>query len=176
VVNRDRTLDLLAHRLDRAANTVPDIYDHLDEQRSYAPVLAAQDTSRPTVGGGISDPTGRTVVQLDEAGCRRRAIDDYVASIALGIDCLERECRQALGWRMAQSPADSASDAHLSDTPLCIDCKTKIPTVRTGRDGATIDDRRCIDCGRAWDDLLDRRRDEAHDRRLRRHAARYGSA
>jgi hypothetical protein len=171
---RDRTLDLLAHRLDRAANTVPDIYDHLDEQRSYAPVLAAQDTSRPTAGG-ISDPTGRTVVQLDEAGCRRRAIDDYIASIELGVKLLEEECRRALGWRMAQSPTDSETEARLALTPLCVDCTTKIPTVRTGRDGTTIDDRRCIDCGRAWDDLLDRRRDEAHDRRLRRHAGRYGT-
>jgi hypothetical protein len=162
---RDRTLDNLAHRLDRAANTVPDIYDHLDEQRSYAPHLAAQDTSRPHGAGGIADPTLATVIHLDEAGRRRRAIDDYIASIELGVKLLEQECRHALAWRMAQKPTDSETDARLALTPLCVDCRTKVPAIRTGRDGTTIDDARCIDCGPAYDLQVSERRLERLQRR-----------
>jgi hypothetical protein len=174
VTARDRTLDLLAHRLNRAANTVPDIYDHLSEQRNYAPHLAAQDTSRPHGAGGIADPTLTTVIHLDEAGRRRQAIHDYIASIELGVKLLEQECRHALAWRMAQKPTDSETDARLALTPLCVDCKTKVPIARTLRTGVPIDDGRCIDCGPRADAEVYRRSDEEQQRRLRRYAHRHG--
>jgi hypothetical protein len=170
---RHRALDLLAHRLDRAANIVSEVLDHLDEQRANVPAISAQDTSRGTrTLSAISNPTLAAVQQLDSIEYRRREIDDGINTLEVCVRMLEQAARRALAYRAGQSDDDTS---HLAHEPRCIECN-QIPTLRTGRDGLTIDDGRCIDCGTRRDAedaerLARRRMDAEQTRRLRRHQA-----
>lgn len=162
---RHRTLDNLAHRLDRAATIVPDVLDHLDEQRANTPVLAAQDTSRGyQSSGGISDPTLRTVTHLDQIEYKRQEIRDNIATLELAVRLLEQACRRALSFRVADDQPDML-DSERDLLEQCIECE-QIRTSRTSPAGLTIDDGRCIDCGRRNDDA---RRKQSDDRRARRY-------
>jgi hypothetical protein len=145
---RHRALDLLAHRLDRAANIVSEVLDHLDEQRANVPAISAQDTSRGTrTLSAISNPTLAAVQQLDSIEYRRREIHDHIATLELAVKLLEQACRRALAYRAGQSDNDWEQ---LAGEPRCIECN-QIPTLRTSRDGLTIDDGRCLDCGARHD-------------------------
>lgn len=170
MTGRHRLLDNLAARLDRAANMVPDILDHLDEQRALVNPIAARDYSAgPTGRGGISDPTLRVTQQLDSIEYRRREISDGIDTLEVCVRMLEQAARRALAYRAGQTDTD---DAHLADEQRCIECN-QIPTLRTGRDGLTIDDGRCIDCGTRRDredaERMARRRIESDTRRARRY-------
>jgi hypothetical protein len=167
---RHRTLDNLAHRLDRAANIVPEVLDHLDEQRANVTPIQAQDTrGNIHIIGAVSNPTLATVQQLDSIEYRRREIHDHIATLELAVKLLEQACRRALAYRAGQSDSD---DAHLADEPRCISCN-QIPTLRTSRDGLTIDDGRCLDCGQRHDrdeaERIAQRRIDADSRRARRY-------
>jgi hypothetical protein len=125
---RNRDLDLLAHRLDRAANTVPDVMDHLDEQRANIAVIAAQDISH---GGGYSvgysaNPTLSAVTQLAAVEYRRQTIRDAIATMAVCVNMLEQECRQALAYRASAGDRDDID--HLDGTPRCIGSTNAITT------------------------------------------------
>ncbi len=144
---RNRELDNLAHRLDRAANTIGDIWDHLDEQRANITHIAANDPSRPNSSGAVSDPTLHTVEQLAGVEYRRTEIRDHLATLELAVNLLEQSCRQALSFRVGARTDDQS---HLQHTRTCVDCG-QIPTTRTDRNGGTIDDGRCIDCGVSYD-------------------------
>jgi hypothetical protein len=150
VTARHRVLDNLSHRLDRAATIVPDVLDHLDEQRANTPVLAAQDTSRGyQSSGGISDPTLRTVTHLDQIEYKRQEIRDNIATLELAVRLLEQSCRRALSFRVADDQPDML-DSERDLFEQCIECE-QIRVVRTARNGLTIDDGRCLDCGRTED-------------------------
>jgi hypothetical protein len=170
MTSRHRLLDNLAARLDRAANMIPNTIDHLDEQRALVNPLPAQDyTAGPTGRGGISDPTLRVAQQLDSIEYRRREIDDGINTLEVCVRMLEQAARRALAYRAGQSDDDTS---HLAHEPRCIECN-QIPTLRTGRDGLTIDDGRCIDCGTRRDrddaERMALRRVEADSRRARRY-------
>lgn len=92
---RNQTLDALAHRIDRAADIVPDVLAGLDEQRTHINAL------RAAVGGtgssDVSDPTLRTVIALDGIEYKRQAIKDAIATLGVCVDMLDNVCRDALG-------------------------------------------------------------------------------
>lgn len=96
---RDRIADQLAARLDHAATILPTIRAHLREQRQHVAVLSATVTDTSPGGGGHSDPTLRVVMALERISYREGVIDDALASINVGINLLDAECRNALGHR-----------------------------------------------------------------------------
>ena len=171
---RDRTLDNLAHRLDRAANTVPQAFEHLDEQRSMVSILAAQDYTGTRHTGGIANPTLQTAAQLETIEYQRNTIRDAIDTLAVCVRMLEQNLRTALAFRV--SIHDDNLD-HLNDTPHCIGNRAditarcdQIPAPRPDGAGGTIDDGRCLDCGRRYDQTeTDRRREASDQRRARRY-------
>ena len=176
---RHRDLDNLAHRLDRAANTVPDVFDHLDEQRAFVSALVAQDYTTPHGSGAISDPTLRAAGQLDSVEYRRQTIVDGIETMIVCVKMLEQSCRAALAFRV--SIHDDNLD-HLADTPRCIGAQAsitarcdQIPSPRPDGHGGVVDDGRCLDCGRTYDtDQAHRRMLSEQARRIRRHQDRLG--
>lgn len=170
---RDRTLDNLANRLDRAAYILPDIADHLAEQRSHITILAAQDLTAINGSSEIANPTLRITMLLDAVDLRQREIDDWVATLELAVKGLEQACRTALSYRVPAALDDYTPDA---DRPRCIGAGAtistrcdQIPTPRTS-EGSTVDDGRCLDCGRRYDQAqLERRQARAWAERMRYH-------
>ncbi len=165
---RHRTLDNLAHRLDRAANIIPEVLDHLDEQRAQISNLAAQDTSRGySTASTISDPTQNTVQQLFRVNYRRDEIRDNIATLELAVRLLEQSMRRALSFR-ASDDHEHELDSERELLLQCIECD-QIRTPRTDpTTDLTIDDGRCIDCGRVYDL---KRKDASNERRARRYGA-----
>ncbi len=168
MTGRHRTLDNLAHRLDRAATIIPDVLDHLDEQRAQISNLAAQDTSRGySTPSTISDPTQNTVQQLFRVNYRRDEIRDNIATLELAVRLLEQSARRALSFR-ASDDHDHELDSERDLLVQCIECQ-QIRTPRTDPvSGATVDDGRCIDCGRRYDNDQLARQADSDARRMRR--------
>ena len=163
----DRTTDNLARRLERAAKIIPEIRQHIDEQRRLVPHITAQatDSSGGSGGGTHSDPTGRTMMELDRLHRLAGNIDDAVTILGIGVNVLESACRMALGHR---TPLGA------EDKPRCIGDNTpegascwNIPSPRRSAKSETIDDGRCHTCGPRYDT---RKRLESDARRHRRHA------
>ncbi len=171
MTGRHRTLDNLAHRLDRAASIIPDVLDHLDEQRAQISNLAAQDTSRGySTASTISDPTQNTVQQLFRVNYRRDEIRDNIATLELAVRLLEQSARRALSFR-ASDDHDHELDSERDLLVQCIECE-QIRTLRTSPvTGLTIDDGRCLDCGARHDTASKKRREHADAQRARK----YGS-
>jgi hypothetical protein len=175
---RDRTLDNLADRLNRLANDVPRVYAHLDEQRSMVSVLAAADYTGARGAGGVANPTLQTATQLESVEYRRNAIRDSIATLAVCVRMLEQDCRTALAFRV--SVHDDNLD-HLHHNPRCIGngptvtahCD-QIPTPRPDGAGGTIDDGRCLDCGRIADQRDGEQRNARLQRRAQNERNRYG--
>jgi hypothetical protein len=110
--HRDRTLDTLSHRINRAATIVPQVLEHLNEQRALVVALAANDPSSGSHGSGDhADPTLRAAMQLKLLDDKRETIRDAVQTLAVCVDMLDKDCRTALGMR----GADPVIDA----TPQC---------------------------------------------------------
>jgi hypothetical protein len=108
----DRTADRLAKRLEHAADIIPTIRAHLNEQRGHVSAIraAGNDTSRSR---DTNDPTGRLVLELDRIDYREGLIDDALASIRVGINLLDEACRDALGHRAPGTPGAASSE------PIC---------------------------------------------------------
>lgn len=111
---RNRDLDTLAHRIDRAATSVPEVLDHLNEQRALIPAISASSTNA-SGGGDHSDPTLRTLLALDRVEGHRRTILDAVATLGVCVDMLDDACRAALGYR-----TPDAAPQPEPDKPLCV--------------------------------------------------------
>lgn len=176
---RHRDLDNLSHRLDRAANLVPEIHEHLQEQRGHVSILAANTADAgPHGNGDHGDPVARIVLLLNEIDHRQRGIDDAVATLQVCVRMLEQECRSALSYRAPAAYAEYEPD----DTPRCIGSSAgvttgcdQIPVPRSDRSGLTIDDGRCLDCGRSYDSVqASRRQERAYAERMRYHRRRAG--
>jgi hypothetical protein len=156
---RNRALDTLAHRLDSAANIVPTVLAHLDEQRAQISTLSAPASG--TKGSDVSDPTWRTMQQLSRLDNRAGRITDAIATLSVAVNMLDNACRDALGTRGHIEGPRCIGDG----TPDGATC-TQIADTRTDpTSGATIDDGRCIRCGPRHDAT---RRKESDARRLRR--------
>lgn len=160
MTRRNRQLDTLSDRIYRAAAIVPEVLDHLDEQRANISAIHAH----PTDAGGNShgdhgDPTLGTVLQFDPIEHHRRTVLDAIATLGVCVDMLDRSCRDALGARGQRL------------VPACIvEGCNQIPDLRVNRHtGQRVDDGRCIDCGREWDELQAQRKREANERRARRY-------
>lgn len=119
-MSRHRDLDTLAHRIDRAATTVPEVIDHLNEQRALVPALAASSTNAGS-SGDHSDPTLRTLLALDRIEGHRRTIHDAIATLGVCVDMLDDACRAALGYR-----TPDAAPQPEPDKPLCIASKNDL--------------------------------------------------
>jgi ABC-type transporter Mla subunit MlaD len=169
VTARHQILDSLAGSIDRAANTVPQVLDHLNEQRAQISNLAAQDyTATNTSGGGIANPTLTAVSQLDRVNNHNRDIEDSIETLRVCVRMLQRNIDAAQRFRVSREDIELDSERDL--LVQCIECQ-QIRTPRTDPRGGTIDDGRCIDHGRAYDlKLAERqRRKESDDRRARRY-------
>ena len=109
MTRRDRTTDILAHRLDRAADVIPAVLDHLADQRAQALAGSGSSGEGGRQPGTHADPTLRTVAVLDALGYRRCEIVDALGSINLGVGLLEEACAKALGTRA--DPAERSEPA-----------------------------------------------------------------
>ena len=102
----DRDTDILARRLERASTTIPEVIDHLNEQRANTTIL-----STPTGGGGSkgghSDPTLRTVTELAGVDHHLTAIRDQIHCVKVAINLLELACRDALGHKAPQRMSEN---------------------------------------------------------------------
>lgn len=163
---RNQRAEQLANRLHRNATTIPNIQDHLNEQRAHITTIAATKTDGShSTKGDISDPTQRTALELDRIDNHQRAINDALASIEIGINLLDEACRAALGHH-------TRTDSH-EPRPRCIGDNTaagancwQIPATRRNPANQTVDDGRCLDCGTRHDERL---RTKATTERKRRH-------
>lgn len=152
---RHRQLDIYSHRLNRAADVVPEVLDHLDEQRA---IIGPLDQGSEIRGGSGThgDPVLRTVMALDGGEYHRRCIYDALQTLGVCIDMLDDACRKAIGYRAGQrSPLEQAQD---NAKPRCIGDGTptgatcwNIPSERRNPIGATVDDGRCHECGPRYD-------------------------
>jgi hypothetical protein len=176
VTARHRQLDIYSHRLNRAADVVPEVLDHLDEQRA---IIGPLDQGSEIRGGSGThgDPVLRTVMALDGGEYHRRCIYDALQTLGVCIDMLDDACRKAIGYRAGQrSPNEQAQD---NAKPRCIGDGTptgatcwNIPSARRTPDGASVDDGRCHECGPRHDRV---RRAASDARRLRRHQEQLGA-
>lgn len=131
MTGRHRDLDTYSHRLNRAANVVPDVMRHLDEQRSTVIVLSASSASIGS-NGTHGDPALRAMLQLDRIEHRRRGVLDMIATLGRCIDLLDEACRDALGVR--------GEDPVLSDIPQCTrDADDLLPNGETQRCGRHVE-------------------------------------
>lgn len=116
MTRRNRDADILQRRLDRAADVIEAVYDHLDEQRAIATYAGSGDGTRQR--GTHADPTLQAVAKLDALDGRRREITDALASINVGVNLLEKACADAL--RSRASRADQTDPERSSDgEPKC---------------------------------------------------------
>lgn len=162
--NVDRTADILSRRLERAASILPEIREHIYEQRSHVRILGAPSTDQGRQVGTHSDPTARAVAELNHWDWLNDCIDIQLGVINKALDILDTHCRDILGRRQ---PDDDA------DKPRCIGDTTaegadcwNVPAPRRDPSGMQIDDGRCITCGHRYDA---RKRAAADARRMRRH-------
>jgi hypothetical protein len=146
---RHHVLDNLATRIERASIMVPEVFDHLDEERAQISNLAAQDyTATHHSGSAIANPTLNTAQQLDGVNQERNEIDDCIATLEVCVKMLEKATRHASRYRVSHDHIELDSERDLLEQ--CIECE-QIRVVRTARNGLTIDDGRCLDCGRTED-------------------------
>ena len=156
-----------SQRLDRAAVAVPEVLEHLAEQIAAARVGLGGGGDGRVSGGERSDPTVRAALAAEGLDAQRRLIVEQVTAIHTAITALDTLCRAALGMRSVSAESPPA--------PRCVGdggaggagC-WQVPTERRNGLGQTIDDGRCIDCGRRWDAAL---AEASNARRARRHAA-----
>ena len=134
----DRNAERLSYRLQRASEIIPEIRDHLHEQRTHIRTIGAAGTDEGRTGGGHSDPTLRAVMERDRVDYLEGCIDDALASIHVGINLLDTYCRDALGYRREVEPerarqsmcCDNQQGKHGVDEwgdPLC-----PMPSVKQG--------------------------------------------
>ena len=93
---RNTDADILSRRLDRAAEVIPVVLRHIDEQLHQARISASRPEG-PQSRGSHSDPTGARVVAVANIDTKRTDIFDALASIRLGVKLLEESCARALG-------------------------------------------------------------------------------
>lgn len=183
MTGRHRALDTLSHRIDRAANIVPEVLDHLGEQRAAVIVLSAQTIDgSPPARGSHADPTLRVALELDLLDYHRRAVDDAIATLNTCVNMLDDACRTALAARAPSSLDDSTPPAERAPVPRCIGDDTpagatceQIPVPRTNlHTNSRVDDGRCLDCGPRHDAAMAQaeaaRMKHAKERRARRYA------
>lgn len=80
MTRRNRDADNLAHRLDRAATIIPDVLDHLAEQRELVQPLPGRGGG-PGQSGTHSDPTGSAFGKLADLDLQREHILDALESL-----------------------------------------------------------------------------------------------
>jgi hypothetical protein len=168
-----RALDTLSRRLERAANAMPAVVEHLIEQRASISILNAHPTdSSAAHGSDISNPTLALVTRYDEFSRQQTAIVDGIITAWVCVDMLDTECRNALGMRAPSTETVPTPDEpDYRPAPRCIGDNTadgavcwNIPSPRR-IDGTEIDDGRCHECGPRHDAI---RRAASDARRLRR--------
>lgn len=158
--------DRAAHRLERAAEIIPELFDHLDKQRHN--VTALRSPGDGPRGSGHADPTAITALVLDGVERRRCRITDAVDMVHRAIDELDDACRDALGHRVTADDLDEARPRCIGDGgPEGATC-WNIPSDRRTASGQTIDDGRCHVCGPRHDA---RKAEASNARRARRYAA-----
>jgi hypothetical protein len=119
VTRRNRKLETHSDRLYRASDIVPQVLDHLSEQRAQTSAVKASVTDGSiTSTGDPTDPTGDIVCTLERFDAPRRDIFALIDDIGRLIDRLDDACRKALGIRSTGAVTD---DTPAVDKPLCID-------------------------------------------------------
>lgn len=114
---RNRRLDGLSWRIDRAADIVPTVLQHISEQNALiGPLKAAGGAQRGSVGV-YSDPTLAAVLALSGGDQHRRTIDDAIATLEVCVNMLDQACRDALAYH-ATPAAVNVPNAVL--VPQCI--------------------------------------------------------
>lgn len=181
MTRRNRDADNLSTRLDRAADVIPSVEDHLNEQRA----LVGGITSRSDGGrqrGTHSDPTGSALAKLADLDIKRQAIVDALGSINVGVRLLEEACADALRTRArpaersepsAGEPTCAGGDPSTWGDPTC----GELVNWTLGDNGHVSHDRDklCLRHRQAFDewtrmDADERRRaEESNARRARRH-------
>ena len=156
-----RETDILARRLERAAQVIPTIFDHLNEQRANITTMSSGAGEGGGSKGDHSDPTLRTVSELDSINLHQRAIDDQVHCVHVAVNLLDEACRNALGKRAAYEPS---LVERICNRATC----NRHVSYRLGDDGGTTLDDLC-DVHRIEQNDLDRRANEANGRRARRY-------
>jgi hypothetical protein len=114
---RNRRLDGLSWRIDRAANIDAEARQHLAYQNTLiGPLKAAGGTQRGSVGV-YSDPTLAAVLAIDGCNTHYRAIDDAIATLEVCVNMLDAAYRDALAYH-ATPAAVAVPNAVL--VPQCI--------------------------------------------------------
>lgn len=168
----DRHADILSRRLERASVVLPDIRDHIAEQRDSVRIIGSATADPGRQSGTHSDPAARAVAERDHWDCLDGYIDIQLGVIEAALNILDTHCRDVLGRRH--------TDDDDPDKPRCIGDNTaegedcwRVPAPRRNAAGMQIDDGRCITCGHRYDA---RKRAEADARRFRRHINKLGEA
>lgn len=148
-------LDTLSRRLERAAKAIPEVVEHLIEQRAAISLLNAQalDASQ-THSGAIPNPTLQLVERYDQFNNRLDAILDGIITAWVCVDMLDTDSRKALGMRAPVHFDTTDTDPDYRPAPRCIGDNTadgavcwNIPSPRRDAGGTVVDDGRCLECG-----------------------------
>lgn len=105
----DHELDRASRRLLRASTIVPEVLVHLNEQLTYATFGASDSEAGRTSGGDTSDPTYQAMSRRNPVLARISHVHQMREAVGRAIDELDDACRNALGFRLAES----------HDTPTC---------------------------------------------------------
>lgn len=118
---RDHQLDRYSFRLGKAADIVPEIRQHLAEQRHFARFGHRSGGDGGRQIGTHSDPTLRIMMAIADVNEREDYIDDAIATLKVAIDMLEQYCRSALGYRTPadERPDDERTKFEQDGEPIC---------------------------------------------------------
>lgn len=114
---RNRDADNLSFRLDKAADWIPEIRQHLDEQRWLAATSSGHGEGRQ--GGTHSDPTGRAVTTLDGIERYWDAVTRALLDVGEKVDALDDACRAALGVRAHRAERSTTEPRPSDGEPKC---------------------------------------------------------
>lgn len=129
---------------------IPEVFDHLDEQRHQAATPPRGGDNMPR-GSGHSDPTASQAIALAALDDRRQHIIASVDRVHEAISALDDACRVALGHRATNDDLAAPQARCIGDgTADGAQCWA-IPAERRTASGQTVNDGRCIHCGPRWD-------------------------
>ena len=170
---RPRDLELHRDRLDRLRKLVAASLEHLDDVRAQTATLRAATYDDTRSARSVPNPTLGTVIALDACDTLRADILELIPVIGKAITLTEEACTAALRYHGAgedRNDTESPSEARCigDGTPRGATCH-QIPADRPDGHGGRLDDQRCIDCGRRYDQTLE-------DAKAEREAARAAKA